>query len=528
MKNDLEFELNGLEQMLNLGQFSEAYAEANGLLNKLMKNQMPNSSYHICLFHLAGIFIDIGQMQPNRKSVEIGVCLLEDHADMIKESCSISRFFYFLANGKSYLLKNSGIRSSEDEAFKVSAIQQVGEVISLYWYSMEQSRKEHGAESLDIKVNLANCLRGQYRVVEALFFYDQVNYAGLDIPQSWVNRSEALQTLSQMSDSMSIEMVRQGRKGYEKVLNSREIPPQWRSVYREKINKHNIIIEEHGGIPYGDAHEEMETEKEFKALSPYRRWCIEHQFALSEHALYCKCVAADSDNLTIIPSSGVCGEFIPAMEAVLNRLKSEFSFATLLLYEFCHVEKFSQSETPFSELFNQELLGVDVEKIRTSFRLCFGILDKIAIAVSKVFNLEPVKGNTYFQSFWNLKNEHRREIFEKANNKGLIALYGVASDLNFSVGGQLSLYKQWRNYLEHSFLVVYRGEDTPQDLYGTYTFLPDVLYVQEDNFVSSLKHLLQLTRASIFYFTFAIREEGLKLAKVNIDSVRPTITVDWM
>ena len=60
----------------------------------------------------------------------------------------------------------------------------------------------------------------------------------------------------------------------------------------------------------------------------------------------------------------------------------------------------------------------------------------------------------YFQTFWQLDVDNRRQRFEDIKSHGLLALYSIATDLNKNKGGELAFYKEWRNGLEHKFLVV--------------------------------------------------------------------------
>ncbi|HGJ5877349.1 MAG TPA: LA2681 family HEPN domain-containing protein [Arsenophonus sp.] len=85
------------------------------------------------------------------------------------------------------------------------------------------------------------------------------------------------------------------------------------------------------------------------------------------------------------------------MEMVLSCLKPESSLARHLYYKYLNPINTSQikNESGFLELFNDEILCIDIEKLRTAFRLCFGILDKITVAICELYDLYPTnhKGN---------------------------------------------------------------------------------------------------------------------------------------
>lgn len=230
---------------------------------------------------------------------------------------------------------------------------------------------------------------------------------------------------------------------------------------------------------------------------------------LSEHALYCPCVGSARDNLSIPTLTGIVGDFVIPMELVLNRLKSEFSFARNLYYEYLthDTPEDIQHELCFSELLQEEVLGIDIEKIRTAFRACFSILDKIGAAICGLYGLYP-DGHIYFHNMWRLDMKGRRDKFEAAKNPGLLALYSIATDLNEKKDGEWAFYKAWRDDLEHKFVVVFTGEK-PSDVYTSHKLVRDMVFIGEADFIRHFEHLLQLTRSAIFSFVFSVRERGL-------------------
>jgi len=319
-----------------------------------------------------------------------------------------------------------------------------------------------------------------------------------------------------VSSSYSIQMLMQIENGYEQVLSSKEVPPPWIQYYKSQRDLHaqkiKELSEEHDiGT---DLHEEKLTKQEYESLSEYRRFCFDNKLTLSEHGLYCSCYGSARDNLTIPTSGGVVGDFVIPMEMVLNRLKSEFSFARHLFYEYQMSEEDLDllHESCFSELFNDELLGIDVERLRTAFRSCFGILDKIGVAICELYDVYPPNGTVSFQSFWQLDRNGRRSRFDEVKSPGLLALYSIATDLNDRKDGEWHFLKQLRNDLEHEFVVVHK-HDEPGDVYSSYELLSNVVFIREDTFISYVKRLLQLTRSAIFSFVFAVRDKALSEEK---------------
>ena len=148
------------------------------------------------------------------------------------------------------------------------------------------------------------------------------------------------------------------KKGYDKAGISPSIPADWVPHYKERAS---FFLSEIDSICAENEidkseYDEHETQAEFDELSDYWKFCLNKSLVLSEHSLYCPCVGSSRDNLSIMTVAGsVSGVFIPAMERVLNRLKSEYSLARHFYYEYHHhrVPSEQTDQICFSELLNQ-------------------------------------------------------------------------------------------------------------------------------------------------------------------------------
>ncbi|WP_250655792.1 LA2681 family HEPN domain-containing protein [Alkalimarinus coralli] len=505
----IAIELDRLSEAVGLGQFDEAMNGVDILYQQVNESAERNTQFFTIISNIASIFIDVGHMKPCADSAKKGLDILNEYKDEVIEKIGEDAYFYNLSNAKSNLI-------SEKNPFKhtFSTIEQLVEIKTDLWKAIKSFSDTNSGKIEPIYiVNLGNSLKQQFRIAEAMECYDLVNSLNRDIPQSWINRSATLIMLNQVSNTFSIQMLEQIKNGYENVLLSKDIPPIWLDHYRNQVAFHQDKINEackEAGIE-PDLHDSEKTKSEYDELNNYRKFCLDNNLSLSEHGLYCPCVGSSRDNLTIPTAAGVVGDSVIPMEMVLNRLKSEFSFARHLYFEYLSTEKDYEllHGSCFSELFNDELLGIDVEKLRTAFRLCFGILDKIGIAICELFNLYPPNGKVYFQSFWQLDRGSRRELFNHNKSPGLLALYSIATDLNERKEGEWSFLKQLRNDLEHEFVVVHKS-DNPSDIYESYEFMDSIVFIQEDDFIEYLRRILQLTRSAIFSFVFTVRDKALK------------------
>ena len=366
-------------------------------------------------------------------------------------------------------------------------------------------------------VNLATNLKRQYRFSEALALYDQVIAMNLDIPQAWINRSECLMLISQMNNSSSIKQGIEIVLGLKNASKSSSLPPNWAKYYLAEAKKMERDIEKNcSDLEINVEDDSHIDEEEYQSLTEYRKWCLDNFLSLSEHGLYCKCYGSARDNLNIsVSTRAIAGDFILPMEKVLNRLKSEFGLARLMLYEYkvAKRDKDIDDDACYAELYDNELLGTSIEKLRTAFRICFGVLDKISNAIALLFDLQlkNKKGkviNSSFHTFWELGRPERLEKFNKHDNAGL---FSIACDLNHNLEGQLNFYKQWRNALEHSFVFIYENEK-PEKIETSSTYYEKPVFISESEFVESAEHVLQLTRSAIFSFVFAVRIKAEKEA----------------
>jgi hypothetical protein len=500
----IDDEFKKLSTLIDSGNFQKAYEDTLKLLNKTKNQANKDLIYYRGLFNISGLLIDLGSMQRNDEAAKVGIDLIENNKEELLQIIGESAYYYNLANAKSNLIK---IENTFDVNF--TTIEQLVELKNLHWKSIKSSKDNSENIPEESIVNLGTALKRQFRVVEALQQYDSVNELEKDIPQSWINRSETLMMLNTISGSYSIQLLKEVKLGYENVISSNQIPPMWKKYYKEQIDNHTIhivkVCQEHNVKK--DEYDKKHTEEEYENHSNFRKFCLQKNLVLSEHGLYCKCVASTTDDLSILTNSRVTNNSSIPMEMVLNRLKSEFSLSRRLYYEYLSEDKSYEllHESCFSELFIGELLGVEMEKLRTSFRLCFGILDKIGVAICELYDVYPKNRNIYFQSFWQLDSDGRREQFEAIKTPGLLALYSIATDLNEYKNGELSFFKQYRNDLEHKFVIIHESKN-PDNIYATYGYFKDIVYIQEAEFTKHLELLFQLTRSAIFSFVFTVRE----------------------
>ncbi len=157
----------------------------------------------------------------------------------------------------------------------------------------------------------------------------------------------------------------------------------------------------------------------------------------------------------MIATSGtpVTGDHVPRLEHILNRLKAEFGTARLLYYQATTDQSWDlhEHEITYAELFEGETVSMRTELLRTSFRLCLGILDKIALGICELYDVADPHEKLYFESFWQPSarkgkaGDRWTTLTAKSKNPALVALYSQA---DLRIDGEWAQFKAWRNDLE--------------------------------------------------------------------------------
>ena len=468
---------------------------------------------------LAGKLIDIGSEGHIEEAAQKGIEIYESEREHLKKFVSEASIEYNLGNGKGALFTIGRTKNSFE--FKPETIRLLLDEKNHFWKAHKLFGLKHDYLRSQLLVNLANALSYSGRVVEALQYRDMVLKEAPRFPQANAGRAHDLLWLHQLSDTYSTEQLRQAMIGFAVASESPDLPSWLTEQWKDKSAWLSEVLEDHGYSKDHTSHDLKETEREAKTHSRYRQFCLENHLTLAEHSLYCNCIGARRDDLSIPKTTkSIGGDFVPRMEHVLNRLKSEYALARLLYYRAVSQDinnwQTYDEEVTYTELYEDEAIGTGPEMLRTSFRLCFGVLDKIGRAVCDLFNLADPTEPIYFESFWRPRgsnlSEKQKQRWSKVNsieNFPLLALYSQATDLN-SHGGEWGIFKTWRNDLEHEMLILTQSAREPIDIYGTLGGTTSTKRVQHEEFKEKTLHLLQLTRSAIFNFVFCVRHEGEK------------------
>lgn len=493
---------NKINTFLDQRRYNDALQELNIQAEIFIDNKKDDL---LLLAEIAGSYITIGSESYNITSVEKGLSIFQDNIEILKSAITEDSIDYCLGNGFHAIYK---ITIQEKDNFFPNPENVKGSLFDAKQYYLKAFKKINLEQlndySIQILTNLGNNLNHSGRVVEALQLFDMVLFHNPTFPQAIVSKADGLRYMLNITNcpitiSLFAEIYRLYNIASEQKIVLEEIR---QTVELGKEKSANFLTD--NNIKLDTLENEFELNNEEYQNHPENlKFFLDNFLSLSEHSLYCKCNGAKIDDLAIgFPGFVTTDVKIIQLELLNNRLKSEFSLARQLYFDFLNQNQIDNIH--YENAVNGIVNGIKYEQLRTSFRQCFGILDKIAEGLCYLFDLEIKEGeNIYFESFWNSKKKPDRwTAINEFKNIHLTALYSIACDLN-KKNGEFGFYKDWRNRIEHGLFSLtnsdYYDKNWENEMFSNKT--------TTENFENKTKHLLQLTRASIFSFVFCVRHE---------------------
>lgn len=461
---------------------------------------------------LAGLLIDAGAALQLSAPIQRGQTLYEKEWNRLKPIYGEAQLHYNLGNAHQALFDIE--RSRPSWRFNLEGVETCFKAKTSYWRALARVHPPELTPRL--LTNLANALDSSGRVVDALHYYDNALSISPQFGMASCNRGQALLNLSQFSGTYSIKLLYEIYKSFDVAKKSGSLDPCARKQAEIEATKVAKLLREYGYDKHEDPHSVLQNQQAVSSHDSYWLWCLEHSLVLSEHALYCRCAGARRDDLSILTpgDAKLSGAMVPKMELLLNRMKSEYCLSRALLYQSDAPERtprwdLAPFEGTFTELLDDEEVGIETEFLRTSFRLCFGILDRIARGICDLLKLAGRQEKIYFHTFWRptgKAGDQRWVVLNQISNAGLVALYGLARDMSEQKDGEWSNLRRYRNLFEHSLCLI-RKDTAPEDLPPWFDGGP-MPSVSSRQMRADAADMLRFTRAAIFYFALLVRFES--------------------
>ena len=446
---------------------------------------------------------------------------------------ALAKYNYFLANlySKLSILRKEDFRGWRLGKFPENMVNAINKLRSAKTFAI--SRDDFLPN--EIQTNLANEIARQRRTIECFEEWtcdfslegDSPYVSALSKAREliwtsyWLNDPGhtdcyLLETYSFLNDLQS-NLTKTSHPGVIKTMNS---DPQIAKVMEFGRSKSQTEIEWDKNFPCPNYSDDEKI---------YRSWCLKNRlFANPLNDITQKWIA-DQDILQF-PNHIVNAGEGPYFSAAFSSLKREYCFARFLAYEGMHGihPEYENTKMFLTDTLDGERYEGHTEKVKTAFRICFSVLDSLAMLVNKYFECNREKAS--FTSNWIKNNLKDKE------NPFIDALYWLSCDLTDTSSIPKEKWKapnpdsykirRMRNALEHSWVRVAEESNTIWDDKNdyAYTVTPNEL---EKNTISVLK----LVRCAMIYFCLAVKYEEDKKRRVSrasstVQLATPTIKDD--
>lgn len=219
---------------------------------------------------------------------------------------------------------------------------------------------------------------------------------------------------------------------------------------------------------------------------------------------------------------------------IFNQIKQEFISARYFVYTGlkADVPHFADKGNTITNTLDFSQYSLNIETLKSGFRMCYSIFDKIAVFINKYFDLEIPIHRVNFSKIWYIydkqgKPKDLKEQIKSSENWILRGLYWLSRDIYYDEIGTADPEAQdiakIRNYVEHkSFKIgnVDKMEETNDGL---------TLVVNREYFEDKCLKTLKIVRAAIIYLSLAVHlSEGKKSLDGNtVPITLPSIDDDF-
>lgn len=332
------------------------------------------------------------------------------------------------------------------------------------------------SRSAQVITNLANHLNKLGRPIEALRLYDSVLRNKPRFAMAMVNRGLARFSFARMvyDDGHRAVLASYACRDLENVVDP---DLDWDSAPANIIKLINAKVAEIRSTMNVD---DLLTRIELKdwplgkgEAQAYRQRLLDRQLFLNPLVMLGPHSIAAGDPLHL-PSHTFAEGTVPPLIGRYNQMKQEFVGARLLYHEAMMGEPlddcpahFADDEVRLYDTLDYSAFSIGSEKLRTSFRTAYGLLDKIAGFLNVYFNLEHDANKVDLRGVWYTDPRNRKDLHPNIADRPNLALRGLYW-LSFDIVGknpgpedgdealtpEAAHLNTLRNALEHRCLVL--------------------------------------------------------------------------
>ena len=483
-------------QKMDAGDFGDA-------LNIAYEIKELGSNY-VVSHTVSGLLIDIGVGLGDEDIVKEGVDLLRnDFETIVHHDRYAPTAYYNLANGYYALFSFKRMRDRYIAYLKESELDQ-----AKIYYRMALKYDLRDATLLSqIWVNLGNCFDHLGRVIEALECYDEALRLKRDHGMALGNKGQALLHYAVLSSEHQGTFMVEAYSLLSQALKL-GVPPEAVSSfskYLDGLKKHfpdKQLLDRPPKYPGYT----------IKARTKFERFlvkfCLENKLYLNICNFCQKCDAAIGDTTVIkkmiVPTNK---DSYLHFSSYLNQIKQDYITARFLLvlsrYKGLNLNFVDRRVTLINTL-DYSLHNIYIQLVKTSFKIFYDILDKIACFISDYLELRIPQRKISFRRVWysSQKRKTIRKKIENTKNLSLNALFDIYRDFE---NGPYEKLKTTRHALTHRFVNIKMFQE-----------LENGDNMTEDTLIRRTLELARIVRSAIIYLLYFVHlEEHKKEARTK-------------
>jgi hypothetical protein len=458
----------------------------------------------ITILNYGGFLIDCAGVVRDENLLDEGIYFTKNlFSRVTKENKFYSNIAYNLANGLEEKIK---IKQHNSNHHYWIGDKNTEESKRLYRNILDQISTDD-VLVLPLLTNYANLLNGRLgRVLESLNYYDKALSINSKFSMALANKGY-VQTLfaSVLSGEASSIFTHEAYINIKHALKIGldEGPKIYFNSIQEQIK--NLFPEiENLGENIECKNILKDADDSFKSF--YKVFCNENNLYLNPISNNHKCEAALYDPLTIkrmmIKKSEVDNKFYKIV-GNFNQIKQEFVLARYLAAQsfFQDIElNFVDDGVVILDTLDYSVFNIYIEQAKTSFRISYSLLDKIAFVFNQYLNLGLKENAIYFYKLSPLFSDSIIKKLSPLQNPYISAILDLANDFN---NGYYQKLAELRNAFEHRFKSIHIYS-IPRRVTNDDKNLDASEMLTAVEFRKLLIDLLKIVKAAIFYLVLMI------------------------
>lgn len=461
-----------------------------------------SSSIRIIL-NYAGFLIDCGSAIQDATLIESGLNYANKvFVKMANDHKLYLEFCYTIANAYSSLIQIK--QNSTDQQYWIGDkfTEEAKRLYRIIISASHPGNKYH----LETLTNYANLLNGGLgRNIESLHYYNLVIQQNPNFSMALANKGYVQSLLALViSGNAKRVILHESYANITKAIKCGldEGPKQYFSLIANHLIK--SMYPEVKNLS-ADISCESNLPEKISFENYYKRFCITNDLFLNPISNSHQCEAALYDPLIISHLVFPKEEYGNFREQIknFNQIKQEYIFARFLLVQSFYKDSqlcFIDKDAILLNTLDSSTYGIFLEQAKTSFRISFSILDKIAFFVNQYCKLKMREKSIYFHSISPLRYPNLLKTFFPLVNPYLAALMDLSNDFE---NDYFKKFVKLRNSFEHRFESIYLFNNGDLKITGN--------EVREKSGLISLAEfrtlhleLLLIVKSAIFYLALMV------------------------